>query len=283
MSIEAMKRAMDALKVAENSTEYMHLGEYFAEIRKELCQATEQTESKSAADCDSPSWCNHYSRCHRSVVDAPTLANCMKGQEPVAWAATSEDGVVEALGFNKSRRFDTPLYFAPDMSTKPENIDTSAECVHENDKSIHDFKPDWDMIAPFHERIKELEIENEKLRQALAQHEQEPLAVLKVWDEKEQKHVLMNYYITPPPKREIDMSTKPENIDTSEERVHETDKSVHDDEDIQEYKRPWVGLTEEEVHKIIDDCTPDEAEIEELIDFSIAILAVEAKLKERNT
>jgi hypothetical protein len=47
-------------------------------------------------------------------------------------------------------------------------------------------------------------------------------------------------------------------------------------------KREWVGLTDEEVHKIIDDCTSDEAELEELIDFSIAILAVEAKLKERN-
>ena len=34
-------------------------------------------------------------------------------QEPVAWAATSKDGVVEALGFNESRRFDTPLYTAP--------------------------------------------------------------------------------------------------------------------------------------------------------------------------
>jgi hypothetical protein len=46
--------------------------------------------------------------------------------------------------------------------------------------------------------------------------------------------------------------------------------------------KPWVGLTDDEVHKIIDDCTPDEAEIEELIDFSIAIHAVEAKLKEKN-
>lgn len=33
--------------------------------------------------------------------------------EPVAWAATSEDGDVEALGMNQSRRFDTPLYLAP--------------------------------------------------------------------------------------------------------------------------------------------------------------------------
>ncbi|HEM8998858.1 TPA: hypothetical protein U2T46_000893 [Burkholderia cenocepacia] len=30
--------------------------------------------------------------------------------EPAAWAATSEEGTVEALGFNQSRRFDTPLY-----------------------------------------------------------------------------------------------------------------------------------------------------------------------------
>lgn len=40
------------------------------------------------------------------------------------------------------------------------------------------FKPDWDMIEPYHERIKELEIENEKLRQALAQGKQEPVAHL---------------------------------------------------------------------------------------------------------
>jgi hypothetical protein len=47
-------------------------------------------------------------------------------------------------------------------------------------------------------------------------------------------------------------------------------------------KREWVGLTDEEIHKIIDDCTPDEAELEELNDFAKAIFAVEAKLKERN-
>ena len=32
--------------------------------------------------------------------------------EPAAWAATSEDGNVEALGMNQSRRFDTPLFTA---------------------------------------------------------------------------------------------------------------------------------------------------------------------------
>lgn len=35
-------------------------------------------------------------------------------QEPVAWAATDETcRIVEALSFNQSRRFDTPLYALP--------------------------------------------------------------------------------------------------------------------------------------------------------------------------
>lgn len=38
----------------------------------------------------------------------------MEKQEPVAWCATDETGtVIEALGMNKSRRFDTALYLAP--------------------------------------------------------------------------------------------------------------------------------------------------------------------------
>ena len=38
----------------------------------------------------------------------------MEKQEPVAWCATDETGtVIEALGMNQSRRFDTALYLAP--------------------------------------------------------------------------------------------------------------------------------------------------------------------------
>ena len=38
----------------------------------------------------------------------------MEKQEPVAWCATDETGaVVEALGMNQPRRFDTPLGFLP--------------------------------------------------------------------------------------------------------------------------------------------------------------------------
>ena len=38
----------------------------------------------------------------------------MEKQEPVAWSATDETGtVVEALGMNRSNRFNTALYLAP--------------------------------------------------------------------------------------------------------------------------------------------------------------------------
>ena len=43
------------------------------------------------------------------------------------------------------------------------------------------------------------------------------------------------------------MSTKPEKIDTSAERVHETDIFIHEDDDIQEYKRPWIGMSDVEI------------------------------------
>ena len=54
---------------------------------------------------------------HETVTEALALlakwGAPAQAAEPVAWAATSEDGVVEALGMNQSRRFDTPLYLAP--------------------------------------------------------------------------------------------------------------------------------------------------------------------------
>ena len=48
---------------------------------------------------------------------------------------------------------------------------------------------------------------------------------------------------------------------------------LEDDDDIQTYTRPWVGLTDEEAQWLYDNCrTP-----------SNLIEMVEAKLKERNT
>ena len=44
----------------------------------------------------------------------------MERQEPVAWCATDETGtVIEALGMNQSRRFDTALYLAPGAQPAP--------------------------------------------------------------------------------------------------------------------------------------------------------------------
>ena len=44
----------------------------------------------------------------------------MERQEPVAWCATDETGtVIEALGMNQSRRFDTALYLAPGAQAQP--------------------------------------------------------------------------------------------------------------------------------------------------------------------
>lgn len=55
---------------------------------------------------------------HDHIADdldrAADLIERMAQSEPVAWAATDESGtVVEALGMNQSRRFDTALYLAP--------------------------------------------------------------------------------------------------------------------------------------------------------------------------
>jgi hypothetical protein len=62
---------------------------------------------------------------------------------------------------------------------------------------------------------------------------------------------------------------------------------VQTDYDIPLYtappRKPWVGLTDDEMHKIIDDCTPDDAAQEELNDFARAIFDAQAKLKEKNT
>ena len=55
---------------------------------------------------------------------------------------------------------------------------------------------------------------------------------------------------------------------------------VEEDDDIQDYKKPWVGLTDEEVSKLIDNeigfnsCCGWEEEYTR---------AVEARLKEKNT
>jgi len=48
-------------------------------------------------------------------------------------------------------------------------------------------------------------------------------------------------------------------------------RRVDDDDDIQEYRRPWVGLTDEEIKEL------------DLSNYVQVVRIVEAKLKEKNT
>ena len=67
----------------------------------------------------------------------------MEQQEPVAWCATDETGtVIEALGMNQSRRFDTALYLAPGAQPAPSVpvdlitdylVSISAHVAHQDD------------------------------------------------------------------------------------------------------------------------------------------------------
>ncbi len=52
---------------------------------------------------------------------------------------------------------------------------------------------------------------------------------------------------------------------------------TQDDDDIQDYVRPWVGLTDEEKKSF---CTADQMTQEE---WDALFNAIEAKLKEKNT
>jgi hypothetical protein len=53
-------------------------------------------------------------------------------------------------------------------------------------------------------------------------------------------------------------------------------RKVEDDDDIQDYKRPWVGLTDEEINE-------EESKEELGYGFIQGAKWAEAKLKERNT
>ena len=54
----------------------------------------------------------------------------MERQEPVAWCATDETGtVIEALGMNQSRRFDTALYLAPGAQPAPSIPESVMEVI----------------------------------------------------------------------------------------------------------------------------------------------------------
>ena len=58
---------------------------------------------------------------------------------------------------------------------------------------------------------------------------------------------------------------------------------VEEDDDIQDYKKPWVGLTDEERGSVLDSVQPDNLGGEYYDKEITAIaIAIEAKLKEKN-
>lgn len=57
------------------------------------------------------------------------MSNKDKIARPAAWAATNDDGDVEALGMNESRRFDTPLYTARKPLTE-DQIGAAVRAAH---------------------------------------------------------------------------------------------------------------------------------------------------------
>ena len=57
---------------------------------------------------------------------------------------------------------------------------------------------------------------------------------------------------------------------------------IEDDDDIQDYKRPWVGLTVEEVEEV-ERWVEFKEEGSGRIPMGKLVLYIEAKLKEKNT
>jgi hypothetical protein len=115
--------------------------------------------------------------------------------------------------------------------------------------SKQEFYPDWDMLKPFYERIKELE-------EQLAKPEQEPVAWAVLRPDGRVKLLSHQQGV------EVDLKWTP--LYTAPPR------------------KPWVGLTDDEIHKIVDDHTPNDARQEKLTDFVLAVRAAELRLKDKN-
>ena len=79
---------------------------------KELAKSAEKERDELRAALRHEAYCVEAAKAEIESLRAKIEQ--MEKQEPVAWCATDETGtVVEALGMNQSRRFDTPLGFLP--------------------------------------------------------------------------------------------------------------------------------------------------------------------------
>ena len=59
-------------------------------------------------------------------------------------------------------------------------------------------------------------------------------------------------------------------------------RQISDDDDIQDYVRPWVGLTDEEIWETISRIGTSDSDVNPYAKIKDA-RAIEAKLKEKNT
>jgi hypothetical protein len=86
MSITAMKQALEALEAAARTRRPELIKQAITALRTAI-------EAAESSNCDSPSWCNQYRKCHRNVVGAPQLANCIDTTPPAAprqWIGLTE-------------------------------------------------------------------------------------------------------------------------------------------------------------------------------------------------
>jgi len=88
-------------------------------------QPQQNKKPSEGGDCDSPSWCKQYGKCHRKVVGAPTLANCIdERHEPWVWMPApiktqwGHDMVVADLAIDKDHT--VSVYCERDQTEKVE-------------------------------------------------------------------------------------------------------------------------------------------------------------------
>jgi ElaB/YqjD/DUF883 family membrane-anchored ribosome-binding protein len=79
---------------------------------------------------------------------------------------------------------------------------------------------------------------------------------------------------------ELTMNEEDEAFNEIERRAKQRMEAVRaamrvEDDDIQDYKKPWVGLTDDEVNDIVWSLPYEPSQVD--------IRAIEAKLKEKNT
>ena len=75
-------------------------------------QSSEQAARAAYAEC--ARLCARLEAAEKERDAMRAKVEAMENQQPVAWCATDETGtVIEALGMNQSRRFNTALYLAP--------------------------------------------------------------------------------------------------------------------------------------------------------------------------